>query len=92
MRTAIVKAKAAFFERDEPVRRQVAREMVTGMRLYYAEVLKSQGGPDAQVKDMVKSVFGRDGAIASEAIAILAEPGGGKQGRRWPRLLGRGLE
>src|SRR5208337_1032190 len=41
LRNAVVKAKAAFFEQDEAVRWQVAREMVTGMRLYYAEALAS---------------------------------------------------
>jgi hypothetical protein len=37
LRDAVAKAKAAFFEQDELVRWQVAREMVTGMRLYYEE-------------------------------------------------------
>lgn len=89
LRNAVVKMKAAFFEQDEAVRWQVAREMVTGMRLYYAEALASRGVPETEVKEMLKTVFGRDAAIANDAIAILAEPEPAKQGTRLARLLGR---
>jgi hypothetical protein len=92
LRDAVVKAKAAFFEQDELVRWQVAREMVTGMRLYYEEALISRGVPEAQAKDMLKSTFGRDASIANDAVAILAEPESAKGGVL-TRLLGRkGLE
>ncbi len=89
LRNAVVKAKAAFFEQDEAVRWQVAREMVTGMRLYYAQALASKGVPEAETKEALKSIFGRDAAIANEAIAILAEPEPAKQQSRLARLLGR---
>ena len=88
-RNAVVKAKAAFFEQDEAVRWQVAREMVTGTRLYYAQALASKGVPEAEAKEVLKSIFGRDAAIANEAIAILAEPELAKQQSRLARLLGR---
>lgn len=88
LRNAVVKAKAAFFEQDELVRWQVAREMVTGMRLYYAEALASRGVAQAEAKEMLRSSFGRDAAIANEAIAILAEPEPAKRGGL-ARLFGR---
>jgi hypothetical protein len=89
LRNAVEKMKAAFFEQDEAVRWQVAREMVTGMRLYYAEALACRGVPEAEAKEMLKTVFGRDAAIANEAIAILAEPEPAKRGSSLARLLGR---
>ncbi len=92
LRDAVVKAKAAFFEQDELVRWQVAREMVTGMRLYYAGALASRGVPDIEAKEILKSTFGRDAAIANEAIAILAEPEPAKGGGLRRLLRGKGLE
>ncbi len=87
LRDAIAKAKAAFFEQDVPVRWQVARVMVTGMRLYYDGALESQGVTKDERKATVKSAFGRARVIANDAIAILAEPEPAKGGLR--RLLGR---
>ncbi|MGO9174304.1 MAG: hypothetical protein ACLP7P_20390 [Rhodomicrobium sp.] len=89
LRNAVVKAKAAFFEHDEAVRWQVVREMVTGMRLYYAQALASKGMPEAKASELLKSIFGRDAAIANEAIAILAQPEPAKQRSGLARLLGR---
>ncbi len=92
LRDAVVKAKAAFFEQDEAGRWQVAREMVTGMRLYYAEALACRGVPEAEAKEMMRSAFGREASIANEAIAILAEPEAVKGGRLARLLRGKGLE
>ena len=92
LRHAVVKAKATLFENDEPVRRQFAREMVAGMRLYYAEALAHRGVPDGDAKEMLKTTFGRDAAIVTEAIAILPQTAPAKNSLL-PRLFGRnGLE
>jgi hypothetical protein len=89
LRLAVVRAKAALFEQNEAVRWQFARELVTGMRLYYGEVLASRGVSDAQAKEMLKTIFGRDGAIANDALAILAQPDDAKSGGVMARLLRR---
>jgi hypothetical protein len=44
--------------------------------------------PEAEAKEMLKSTFGRDAAIANDAIAILAEPEPAKGGVL-TRLLSR---
>jgi hypothetical protein len=89
LRDAVVRAKAAFFERDEAVRWQVTREMITGMRLYFAEALASKGVPDADANEMLRSIFGRGAAITKDAMAILAEPEATKRGGLASWLLGR---
>jgi hypothetical protein len=91
-RHAVVSAKAFLFEENEAVRYQFARELVTAMRLYYAEALGSRGvAPDA-AKEILKSTFGRDATIAHEAIAILVQPEPAARRGFLPRLLRRALE
>jgi hypothetical protein len=89
LRDAMLKSKAACFEVDERLRRQIAREMLTGMRLYYADALACRGVSKERATDMLKSAFGREGAIVNDALAIFAEPQSARSAGRWHRLLGR---
>jgi hypothetical protein len=74
LRDFVASTKALLFEQDEPVRRQVAREIVTGMRLFYTEALAHAGTPEAEAKARLAAAFGREGAIVNAAIEILPEP------------------
>lgn len=79
LRHAVATAKAILFERDEPMRYQLARQMVAAMRLYYAEALASRGVAPADAKEILRSTFGRDAVIASNAITFFSQPGAPKR-------------
>ncbi|MGO9172207.1 MAG: hypothetical protein ACLP7P_09610 [Rhodomicrobium sp.] len=86
------KDEAVRFMQDEAVRWQVARDMVTGICSYYARALASQGVPETDVKEMLRSAFGRAASIANGAIAIFVEPEPAKGGGLWRFLRGKGLD
>jgi hypothetical protein len=68
--------------------------MVTGMRLYYAEALAHAGIPDASAKESLRAAFGKEAAVANEAINILrqTEPQQTKTSGPLRRLFGRDLD
>ncbi|HZV21877.1 MAG TPA: hypothetical protein VE986_10075 [Hyphomicrobiales bacterium] len=94
LRNYVAKSKAALFQQDDNVLWQVAREMVTGMRLYYAKALAHAGLSDTAVSERLGAAFGKEGAIANEAIGILRdeEPEKGKAPSPLRLLLRRALD
>jgi hypothetical protein len=93
LQDAVLRIKAVLFEGNEEVQRQVAREMVSAMRIFYEQALKHANVGEAEVAAMAKSAFGNAGTITSEAVkGLSASVSGNRRERARRSLPGKSLE
>jgi hypothetical protein len=93
LRDAVLAAKAVLYQGNDEVRRQVARELLAAMRIYYSAALKNGGVTGEELAAKVKSGFGNAATIVNEAVKGLGGSlslSGEKRGRRL--LRGNNLE
>jgi hypothetical protein len=80
-------------EGNEKAQRQVARQMLTAMRIAYQQALNSAGLSKEEALAMAKSAFGNAGAIVNDAVKGLAASLSVRAECRGRRLSpGNGLE
>jgi hypothetical protein len=68
LRDAVLAAKASLFQSSEEVQRQVAREMLAAMRIYYEQGLNHAGVSADDISAITRSAFVNAGTITTEAV------------------------